>query len=421
MTRCSIFLSAFVLLWPTISDGHAGLPDPLSTDYLNVTETITLDVDFNLAVRPASDIHITGMSVVIDAADSGHNLHTPYHDFHHIRQYHVFAEEVVIRSPFHLLGTEVRIHARKVTFIDKAGDPRTYIRTTPLFNNSIPAQQVDGDNGLDAGDVYCFTEVLEMPASSIARFDLMGGGGQQPGPGRNGITGVSMSVCNSDCNFPAINSYPNGTVYLFDFNPSIGVIPIFGANAWPGNGTDAIPAGTPGTGGKGGNMLTNTNLSAVANLSGGLSAVKGPDYTGGNPGTPSPAHHVNINVSTGPPFVYTTVESRFTQAGVSVVSPDAATLFGNTGFYNQLVKSWFHPDILDAIIPYATDAALQDRDFTINLLGDYIVLTAEFKLTPGWNDLTPTEQDKVIQQEAEMLALLTSLQETAARHGLIYR
>ena len=154
MTKYPPTLPIFILLGFINPGAFATLPDPFSTDYLDVTETSTPDVDFNHALRPISDIHLTGMSVMIDAEDLIQNLHAPYHDVRHIRRYHVFADEVVIRSPFHLPQTEVRIHTRKLTFVDKVGEPRTYIRTTPLFNFSVPAEGVDGGDGLDGCLLY---------------------------------------------------------------------------------------------------------------------------------------------------------------------------------------------------------------------------------------------------------------------------
>ncbi len=422
MKKYPTTLPVFVLLGFINTGILATLPDPFSTDYLNITETSSPDINFNHALRPVSDIHLTGMSVMIDAEDLIQNLHAPYHNVHHIRRYHVFADEVVIRSPFHLPQTEVRIHARKLTFVDKVGEPRTYIRTTPLFNLSAPAEGADGGDGLDGGDVYCFAESLEIPADTFARFDLMGAGGQQPGPGYDGVDGDSMDEYSNIYDFPSINEYIAGTVYMFDLSLGGDQLDIFGEDDWPNNGTDALAGGRPGTGGRGGDMLTNQNLTAITNMAGGLSGPKGPNYSGGDAGMPNPSYHVSYNLTAGFPKMYTIVEGpRHILDGMDAMAPDPYSPFGNAGFYQQQVRSWFHPDVLDAIVPYATDAVTQDRDFVFDMLNDYLRLTDEFQETTEWFEMPVYQQSKVNQQETEMRALIATLKDTSARDWPNYR
>lgn len=158
-------------------------PDPASSDYLVVSDLEGVAAeDFNHTSIKTYDITVTGKTVLIEEGYAGNSLFEQYNGRRDIKSFTIFAEDLLIRSPFHLPQTEVTIYARRIKFDDKVPESRAAIITTPMTDSLQPAAGVDGKDGLKAGTIRVHIERISDTAGG-RRFILKGGDGQQAGSG----------------------------------------------------------------------------------------------------------------------------------------------------------------------------------------------------------------------------------------------
>jgi len=160
------------------------VPDAASSDYLLVSDITNPDLEFfNHSDTPINThaITITGKTIVIEEGGSN-ALFEQYGGRRDIKSLILFAEELVIRSPFHLPQTDVTIYSRRLKFEDQDPLNRAGIITRPLTDPLIPAAGVDGKNGLKAGNIRVHMERLSDTYGG-RRFILKGGDGQKGGSG----------------------------------------------------------------------------------------------------------------------------------------------------------------------------------------------------------------------------------------------
>ncbi len=279
-------------------------PDETSENYVIISDTLGADPEFfNTASRPTRTVQISGKKIIIDDQPPTKAFQLCSYDRQsgrnaNVKHLTIYADSLVVRTPFLIPQTNVVIYAKTLEFQDKSGHAPARIETTPL-NFTIAAKPATattpaepGRPGADGGNIDLLIANLIFPPSGVSkRLVLRGGQGQDPGLGQDGAKGLDLPVYNKPIPF---FGQPKDIVWIKGLEG-----PIFGVpNTWPGNGHDALPAGKPGSGGNGGTLRT-TSASAinVAEQSGGPSGHTGRRTLGGRAGLPNPARGI---VQTGP-------------------------------------------------------------------------------------------------------------------------
>ena len=177
------------------------LPDDESRDYITITESRNPVEVFNDATNETTSVSVSGKRLVFAAGHPAH-LHQQYNGRRDLKELHLFADVVVIRSPLVLPQTRVSIHARELRF---EGDGR--IETTPRARTHQPTGVTWEDNltvGLDGipghlgGDVDVFVEQFFSDATTPTRFVLRGGDGGPAGQGRPGKNEDEVAFLSAD-------------------------------------------------------------------------------------------------------------------------------------------------------------------------------------------------------------------------------
>ena len=376
----------------TISYERA-LPDPAGRDFLLVTVGENPSMLFNHQERATKDVTIVGPTVVFEEGFAGNDLYEIYHQAENIYSLTIHAEVVIIRDPLHLPQTKVTIRARELRFEDPAGSPPGGARivTTPVPPSTLPETLAEdsprGADGLAAGSVDVAIERFHSdpcPPNGCQRFVLVGGAGGEGGPGADGQDGETLeSVVRTTC-FHATGCFDWNVVYIENCDSGA---PIFGTRAWPTDGTDAIAPGQPGTGGAGGNLLSNLPLGALADLRGGRSGARGPDRQGGAAGGPD---HPAWGCEGGDSF---SITSSFpggqpcdppgacsARPGADAPAPGADAPAGPDGSFASLPGAptvWLEPLATEAILSYVRAAYLSGNLAEVRRRSDELLNTLE--------------------------------------------
>ncbi|HUT22965.1 MAG TPA: hypothetical protein VM492_01340, partial [Sumerlaeia bacterium] len=255
------------------------------------------------------------------------------------------ADTLIVRSPLRLPGTNVVINAWELRFED--GAATASLCTTPLSDTTTlaPAQKgetagKDGTPGEKAGDLILNIGSFHAPRSSLPRFILKGGAGQNAGAGRKGDDGYSPTdgsylseyewgPMRADFGIPVsetINykppedlphyyyliSYVSNAVpwpWESDYWPSKDSA---AKTEWPKNGENAIPSGKPGRGGGGGSVRATLDVESCVDRSSGSPGARalgdgwrGDYWSGGNEGDPRWAIRLWITWTYWFPLYYT--------------------------------------------------------------------------------------------------------------------
>ena len=382
------------------------LPD--ATDYVVVSEEILGGHFFNTQERQTRRIEISGKRVHLIPEDkNGLFERFVYHQGTStnadIQELAIYAETVVIGGKVRLPGTDVTIFAKELIFED---NDDAQIDTTPLSYTFAAANArilppppgshlsrtvlgENGNRGQDAGNVLLRVDSLQLP-NDRQRFVLRGGSGQEAGAGLPGQHGESRPVIRQEdgrgTDFFAIarvlHAYPNATYIQWNDifqNPSTR----YGSRSFPTDGRPAIAGGRPGTGGTGGRLVSQFDMDSIADVSGGSAGRKAANQSGGRPGTPRTAYHIEIPVigSWG-------VNSRDSSFGRGWTAPGGSA--GSVGravqIEEQNASDWLHPSGMRAMISYAKDAYLNGHnDLAAELFNQYGHLLDEALLTnPGF-------------------------------------
>jgi hypothetical protein len=256
---------------------NPSLPDPSSSLYLTISKQKNAD---------KSESHlISGMQVIFNPANDENNLFTSYHIDPEknklpdnpspegtIRSLTICADELVIYGELCLPQTDLTVFARKLTFRAQGGKPGRII-TSPLpYANKQAGQEasgkgIDGLNGKKAGGITIYASHLETDDPLANRFCLRGSKGQEPGTGKDGTAGASVTALWTQFTWKANFVFGSDSLtYWFD-PPASSIHRIdkagfswgatehddwYGTNLAPTDGTDALSAGKPGAGGDGG-------------------------------------------------------------------------------------------------------------------------------------------------------------------------
>jgi hypothetical protein len=166
------------------------LPDDESRDYISISESQNAAEVFNDATNQTLSVDISGKTLVFDANHPA-LLHRQYNERENIKDFRLFADRVIIRSPLILPQTHVSIHARELRFeggglIDTTPKARVKVPTGATFEDNLFAGN-NGDPGHPGGDVDALVERFHADPTPAIRFVLRGGDGGAVGDGRVGL------------------------------------------------------------------------------------------------------------------------------------------------------------------------------------------------------------------------------------------
>lgn len=409
-----------------LSSSHP-LPDPASTDYLLVTQAQNSTQEmFNTILRTTWNIDISGKTVIFDSSTLDHGgLFTRFNGRPDIKNFSIYAETVIIRSPLKLPGTNVVVYARHLRFEDTAG--QASVDTTPIGYSARPNQGQNGAFGQNAGNITLHVLDFFSQTGPIVRFIANGGTGQDAGEGRAGNpkpdlvasppnagnwgagpwnmrwgAGVGRVVLDwpffqqqwgwvLDQNGQPLpqNPTPYPSVVYVRCDPCgqyVGGQPV-----WPADGEDAVSPGTPGTGGPGG-VISSTvqTISTFTDFAGGLSGTAGSAQPGGpaqNPTFSAWLQTIDGTRCNDDFFNFQIIAIHRSIAGKDAPSIPSAQPQGVTGSFSLLPDpsslSWLHPFALRQAIAYAKDVYrsgnLSDAQ---KILQDYSDLLSQFSTFP---------------------------------------
>lgn len=392
------------------------LPDPESSEFLEIISTSLGPLERNNGVLESFRVNLVAPTVVIDIDNHANMLHAGLSARRDIAELNIYTNRLKIRGGLWMPQTEVTIHARTIEWIDPV--PGTwdvaYLRTTPYALTERPAgtNGTDGADGLPAGGVNLFVQSwVEHQAAPFARLILTGGDGQPAGLGRDGDDGNDMDTYNGDPALPPLDEFPVNIVWLYQLSAGFSRITLFGEQAFPTDGEDAVAAGKPGEGGAGGVLTTSLTNAAVALVTGGLPGAMGLPTTGGAAGQPVTSHHARYTLETQR---YTVVASHATAVGADAVPPTPIRSIGPEGSIEPTddEAAWFHPRVLPAIDRY-TEALVEAGGVSqaIYWIEAYLTPFAEFKTGEAWAALSAGERlslEQTTDRLQERLATLTT-------------
>ena len=409
-----------------ITSSHA-MPDPASTDYLEVTQSQNSGQKlFNTVPRTTWNIEISGKTVVFEENDLNHGgLYTRFNNRPDMENMSIYAETLIFRSPLKLPGTNVNIYARHLRFEDTA--KQASLDTTPIAYSVRANQAVDGAAGQNAGNVTLhLQDFFSQPGVSI-RIIANGAAGQDAGEGRAGAPHPDLSVSPPNAGNWGPGPYtmrwgagvgrvvldwpffrqqwgwvldPNGQPWPQNPTPYPSVIYVqcapcgqysAGQQIWPADGEDATSPGTPGIGGAGGVVSSNLpSVAVLAQMSGGLSGNPGSAQPGGPPQNPVFSAWLRTIDGTRCQqdfFNFQVIATHQSLAGKSAPAVFAAQPKGPDGSFSQAADtstvSWLHPYLLRHVLHYAQDTyRLGNLPDAQTMLADYASILSQFSVFP---------------------------------------
>lgn len=361
---------------------------------------------FNGVERTTRAVTVSGFEVRLDPADKHAELNrfTGNADLHRLD---IEADSVIIRGTLHLPQTEVRISARRLVFQDADPANPARIDTTPL---AWPTAASDGNerntpspgnNGLRAGDIHLALD--QLVADGGVRLVMNGGPGQDPERGRDGDDGTSVASRTHKIN----NRRYTNVVYVQTHRvQSSATVPIqepelqpneaFSSSQYqPTNGAKGVPAGQPGDGGPGGDLVTNNpEWKRYARQLGGTPGQAFGPYDGGAAGRPTTWRKIREKVvttysSNSQPLTTTWfVEEKNGRTRGGAAS--GAVLHGNAGVHGQVRRSeggsntWLTTSLLRLVVERLRDVYLAGRfDQALALVREFGPLSEDLAAGSG--------------------------------------
>ncbi len=406
------------------------VPDEESRDYITVTESRNAPEPFNDVTNETFSATVSGKTLVF-AANHPANLHRQFDGRLNLKELQIYADRVIIRSPLILAQTRVAIHARELRF---EGDGR--IETTPRArtlqlpgatwedNRNVGFDGIPGHNG---GDVDVIVEKFVSDPTTSTRFVMRGGAGGSPGEGRNGVnendvvfesadwTKLMQRAGNRICESgPLAVAIFRQRIIIDDETGEDRVTSTCGSDTATARGERAVPAGRPGTGGRGGNLRSTVDLSGYATQTGGAPGARGQDKIGG---ALSSRRFVYRTITTitfnGRPQTATRDVTAPKAPGANAAAP--AGVAGASGAFQAVTESgdWIHPFALRAVIQFAKDAYMNGR-----IVEARAVLNDYRELLRAHSRALPEEQEV---SDAEFSASVNIDQITIEMENLLHR
>jgi hypothetical protein len=219
---------------------------------------------------------VSGVRVVLESNNAAYPLFERLHQREDLRGLTICADEVVVRSPLELPGTEVNIYAHRLVFED-SGNEKGSINTTPrpYPEDLRPEKRDEGIKGQNAGDVNLYAREVVAPGSAV-RVIANGGRGQAARAGVPGADGDSLNIWDGQCLTQTFYGGDETLNWKPDFHKLNGYEPVYaqiweyyapgwkgpwyyrhqrGSQAWPTDGKPPkVYPGRPGQGGNGGDI-----------------------------------------------------------------------------------------------------------------------------------------------------------------------
>ncbi|PKH00971.1 choice-of-anchor Q domain-containing protein [Paraglaciecola sp. MB-3u-78] len=381
--------------------------DASGDDVIKLNRRSVLKEDFNYESRFTYAVSLISAGELVIENGHANGLYDYYNNRLDNKSMEIMAETLVIRSPWHLKGTDLTINAREVRF-EGNGQINTTPEEKPIrapATERLETGKIDvapAANGLDAGSVTVWAESY-INTSSAVNFKLSGGKGQDAGRGKHGNDGTTLTWINGDI---SVTEFSHGGEYYalpqgYLVTHTWGNIK-FGTATFPTDGDDALRAGTPGNGGKSGRLTHNitndgpsySSIGAAAGLIGSAPATDSIDSTdvteGGKAGTPINSVHLRY-YDNGNPFDlthYLRESARNTaKKGRSYPVPRASIGENALPIYLADHYRWLHPQLLRQILNDVKDDYLQNRIASArDVLTDYSTIIENYRLdSDAWN------------------------------------
>jgi hypothetical protein len=142
-------------------------PSPAGRDFTFIHEKPAgTGVNYR-AAEDCREITVSGVSLVFEP-EGDNQLYAKVHDRKNITSLNLYADEVIIRSPLKLQGTDVKIYARTLRF----EDPDT--GTAAIDTSAVNQTATDSDPAQDGGDITLHVQQVISDPSASARLVLRG-------------------------------------------------------------------------------------------------------------------------------------------------------------------------------------------------------------------------------------------------------
>ena len=424
-------------------ESHSEKPLATSTLYINRFTTTNSDESQNHTV--------VGVHIVLEK-DNPNRLWDAFHVDRStqkldpqnpqvaMRSLQISCDTLEIHGELSVPEADVVIFARRLvwTTADAA------INTSPLPWAVPKAQNASGSDpgkngaaGRAAGTFKLFVSKVESANDSQPRLVAVGGLGQDPGAGRDGGAGNSLSkgqfwssiTHSQKFHVPFYSEHTNKSTVNYD-PVAIGVEVEWlesiknithhcGGKTFPTDGEDALAPGIPGDGGNGGGLMSNL-AAVVPNFSniGGQPGRKERDYRGGAAGSPTycATYYVKFDSNETHDWNNANVKSKRitksnnTKKGANAKAQDAPNGAGITPKPNIVDESnaWLHPLSLQKALEYARDLFIAgDRGGVQDLLCAYEeALALPVPSNSAWNDDSKVQWTAAQSDVAAMLQRL---------------
>lgn len=406
--RLRVFPEAEILAKPTNF-----IPNASSAEYFVVTESLGPTKFMNYLERQTREIEVVGGEVIIDQGTRTMS----YFGAKDINHLLIVADVVRIRDRLYLPQANVTIKARLVIFEDRDTLSIGSIDVTPVslqepaLNIGIGEEKgADGEDGLDAGTIGFFVDGFITPqGDDKMRLIANGSRGREGGAGRDGANGLSRPVIGGTYT-------SNGVVYSMVyyvrtwrertgfFRKNVTRKDERGANTFPKDGESGKSPGKSGSGGAGGAILSNVDVSWISDVTGGLPGAQ-PDTTyGGTGGEPRAS------------FKYTAYRSNpvrryyyITQDGADAPPPLPDRPIGDSGRIEitQADYSWLTAAQARNVTRMAKSAYVNGNTaYVTNVLSEYTMAIEAYQQTDQWELISRYEQVALEAIASENLSIL---------------
>lgn len=334
------------------------LPKMDDSRYINVKISHDKDLkEFNYTNYPegTKTIKITALDLKLGSSKT-HSVYNLIKNTFDVKKLIIIARKVEVLGPIHIAGGDVEIRAEEVHFQGSG-----LIKTTPVTKSELPKTFEDGVNGLNGGEIKIIANAIvrkypkTLPSGEEAPFLITtGGDGQAAGPGLDGARGENAHLVSDQ------------KVYLYEYEicerphhrhkSAIDLQSTFGcywkkSEGKPSkNGEDAKVGGTPGMGGKPGQVFLSQEFTSGVLGESGKSGAADRERVGGLAGTPNKVcKYKRAHREKG--YFYDCIE---TKNGKTVIAKKAITPFEKASV-KVLEESFLTPDYLGMLNTYATD------------------------------------------------------------------
>ncbi len=402
------------------------LSNDASIDLIKLERESFFAEPFNHAQRKTYAVSLIQSGVLIIEQNGVNNVYETYQNRKDIKSMEIMAETVIIRSPWRLKGTDIKIYARELRF-EGNGQIKTTGEESPVRGydayESEPGQIEAGEDGVDgmsAGSVDVYAGSIVKLSSNSPIFDLSGSKGQDAGRGKHGEDGTMLECRTGLLEFQSFFTLFYNTPEGFCVTSAryTNGDYIFGTADVPTDGKDAWPAGIPGKGGNGGNLTVfrgggNVFLpylrEAGATGNNGIAVPTGTHtrtdiIEGGNAGTPIASLQLLVGIDSVLPF-----PPHYSVTGLDFEFPSvSAGTRGQVQFATEATYyAWLNPQLSRQILASVKDNYLQNRISTAeSVLSDYTQIIDDYRAdTSAWSAAPEITRYELSQMYDEMQLL----------------